>query len=436
MLAEGKSRLLVSEPASTPLSVTRRRRWLRGGLALLLVLGLVGAAAFAWHRFHLHAAQEALARYDLDAAQQQLADCLRVWPMDRDVCFLAARTARRRGAYDEAESYLAACRKLHYSADALALEGVLASVQQGKLGGSEELVRDLLRREHRDAVYLLEALGTGYSKAKRFRDARATLTQLLLREPDHVPALLLRAGCFLQMIQPELAAADLIRALDLAPDRDGARTTLAATLAYLGQTGAAAEQYECLRRRRPDDADVLVRLAVCRQDLTQLDEAQVVLDDLLARHPDHVAGLVERGRVAFRLGDAAEGERWARRAEKLDAYNAKAPLVLALCLEAQGKLREAEACQERARQLEADTSGLSVVAHQLNDSPRAPALHCRLGGMLLRLGREQEGIDALERALKCEADYAPAHRALADYYERTGRTSLAAPHRQATDTAR
>jgi tetratricopeptide (TPR) repeat protein len=422
----------VSERGSSLLPAGWRRRLVLTGVFLaLLVPALCAAAAFAWHRHHYRAALQALERQDLDEAQNHLDCCLRVWPADGEVHFLAARTARRREAYPQAEDHLAACRRLQYRPEAVALEGVLGSVQQGNLGAAADSVQTLLRQNHPDAALLLEALAGGYLKANRPQDAVTSLTQLLAREPAHVRALLSRAHCFLLLIQPEEAAADYQRVLDLAPDRDDTRTVLAATLAYLGRIGEAAGHYECLRRRQPGDADVLVRLAVCRQDLAQLDEAQAVLDDLLARHPEDVAGLVERGRVAFRLGDARAGERWARQAVEHDPYNARAPLVLALCLEAQGQLREAETYQERARQLEADTAGLSEMAHQLSDSLRDPALHCRLGGMLLRLGREEEGVHALQTALKCDADYRPAHRALAEYYERTRQPGLAAAHRQA-----
>jgi tetratricopeptide (TPR) repeat protein len=397
----------------------------------VLLAGLLCGAAFAWHGYHFRAAVHALERYDFEGAQHHLQSCLQVWPADGEVQFLAARTARRRGAMAEAEDHLTACRRLHFPPDAVALEGVLASVQGGDLGDSEQSLRELLRQYHPDAPFILEALAAGYSRTNRHQDAINCLTQLLQRQSAHVPALLARAHSCFQLFRAEAAVEDLQRAVELAPERDDARLLLATTLAFLGQVSEAAGQYECLRRRRPDDAEVLVGLAVCRQDQSQFEEARAVLDDLLARHPDDEGGLIERGRVALRLGDAEAGERWARRAVERDPHNSRAPLVLALCLEAQGNHGEAARYRERADQLEADASGISVLTRLLAESPRDPGLHCRLGGMLLRLGREEEGVQELRTALRYDVEYRPAHRALAAYYEQTRQLELAARHRQA-----
>jgi tetratricopeptide (TPR) repeat protein len=405
---------------------------LAGAALALLGPGLLGAAAFAWHRHHLRAAQDTLGRYDLDGAQHHLDRCLAVWPT-ADVYFLAARTARRRDAYPEAQDHLTACRKLQYRPDALALEEVLRGVQQGDIDGVEESVRALVQQDHPDTPVILEALARGYAKTFRLEQAIDSLSLLLQREPGHVPALLLRAKCLGLLGQDEDAAADYEKAVGIAPDRDEARLALARTLWRLGRVREAAGEYECLRRRQPDDPDVLAGLALCRQDLAQLDEAVAVLDDLLARHPDSVPGLVERGRVAFRSGDAAAGERWARQAVERAPYGPDAALVLGLCLEAQGRTHEAGESRERGRELEAAAAGVTRVTRQLSDAPRDAALHCRLGVLLLRLGRDEAGENRLLAALKYDPGYRPAHQALAEYYERTRQPALAARHRQAAD---
>ena len=331
----------MSECRSRRLPAGRSRRLLLAAAAgAVLGLGLLGGAAFAWHRYHFRAAQDALGRYDLDEAQRHLDRCLAVWP-GGDVHFLAARTARRREAYGEAQDHLAACRRLQYRPEALALEEVLLGVQQGDLDGVEQSVRALVQQNHPDTPAILEALARGYARTFRLEEAVDSLSLLLQREPDHVPALLLRARCLALLEQDEDAAPDYQKAVDLAPDRDDARLALALTLWRLGRVREAAGQYECLRRRQPGNPGVLAGLALCRQDLAELDEAAAVLDDLLARHPDFVPGLVERGRVAFRSGDPAAGERWARQAVERAPYDPDAALVLGLCLEAEGRTEEA-----------------------------------------------------------------------------------------------
>src|SRR5207249_2930700 len=100
--------------------------------ALVLALAAVGAlAVLLWARYHLHAAQRALERYDLDEAQHHLDRYLKVHPGSAAAHLLAAQTARRRDAYPEAEQHLTVCTKLGGMTEASALERLLLSAQQG-----------------------------------------------------------------------------------------------------------------------------------------------------------------------------------------------------------------------------------------------------------------------------------------------------------------
>ena len=54
-----------------------------------------------------------------------------------------------------------------------------------------------------------------------------------------------------------------------------------------------------------------------------------------------------------------------------------------------------------------------------------PAPRCETGTLLLRNGREQEGVRWLISALRNDPLYRPAHKALADHYERLGKRDLA-----------
>jgi tetratricopeptide (TPR) repeat protein len=420
----------VTQPGATP--SPRRRRLHLGVAALVLLPAALVLGGWGWYAYHLRAARQVLERYDLDTAQQHLERCLAVWS-GTDVEFLTARTARRRGAFDDAERHLDTCRRRHYQTDAVALEHVLLRVQQGQFDDVEQSVRSLVEQNHPDASFILEALARGYVKTFRQEEAIDCLTLLLQREPKHVPALVLLAESEARLKLNEQARADSQKAVDLAPERADVRVVLAGALWRLGQVREAVGHYEVLRRQQPDSADALVGLALCRQDLGEFDEARAVLDDLLARHPDFVPGLVERARVAYRLGDVEGGEHRARQAVERAPYDADAARVLSLCLDARGQTEEADEHRRRWQQLEADGGDLTRLTWQLNESPRDPALHCRLGVLLLRLGREEAGAARLRTALAYDPGCEPAHRALADYYERTHQPDLAARHRRQAD---
>ncbi len=59
-----------------------------------------------------------------------------------------------------------------------------------------------------------------------------------------------------------------------------------------------------------------------------------------------------------------------------------------------------------------------IVTRDLVRTPEDPALHYTLGQLLLRGGQHQEGLRWLRNALRLDPQYAPARRALADYYQK------------------
>ena len=64
------------------------------------------------------------------------------------------------------------------------------------------------------------------------------------------------------------------------------------------------------------------------------------------------------------------------------------------------------------------------------NNPHDPALHFELGELLTRVGQGELGVSWFHSALRQDPGYAPAHRALAEHYERVGDRERAASHRR------
>src|SRR5205807_895695 len=133
-----------------------------------------------------------------------------------------------------------------------------------------------------------------------------------------------------------------------------ARRHLAGLLSLMGETGEAARHYEELLRREPGEADAIVGLAHCDHDQHRLDEARRLLDGLLAEQPDHVPALVERGRLALRLGQPAAAAEWFGRATERAPYDREALRLRYQSLRAQRRDSAAEESLARLNQLEAE----------------------------------------------------------------------------------
>ncbi len=84
---------------------------------------------------------------------------------------------------------------------------------------------------------------------------------------------------------------------------------------------------------------------------------------MLAESPDDVASLLERGKVALDDEQAADAERWLRRAERLAPELPEVHLALARCLTLAGRSAEAHRYQERFAQLDTQHRAKQTEAH-------------------------------------------------------------------------
>jgi tetratricopeptide (TPR) repeat protein len=404
------------------LARARRRPWrfllFLAGLCLLVSAG-GWLGVNLWHEHHFRAAETAIEQWDLDRAQSHLERCLKVRPRNVSVLLLAARTARRRDALDEADRQLAACESVQGVTAGSALERLLLRAQQGDLLDTEDTLQVLLNQDSPDKELIREALAQGYLNAFRPHDAMDCLNRLIGEQPRHFRALLLRGQLWETLGRGLDALADYQQAVDVVPRSTEARLRLAQVLAHQGRTLDAVAYYERLRRREPNRPEVLLGLARCREDLAELDEAGKLLDRVLAVQPDFVAALIERGRVALHNGQPEAGAVWLQRAITTAPFDRDAHWLLHLCLDAQGKERDDRACLDRLQQIEMATAHIATLMSRILEEPHNPTLRLEIGQTLMRCGHPEEGFRWLLSAWQIDPQHAPTRAALDEYFQRS-----------------
>jgi tetratricopeptide (TPR) repeat protein len=428
-VAHGGKHLLASVWAAV-------RRSPRHSWAAILLLGLLGASVVlarshlqAW--YHLRAARSELKKYHNLQAIQHLRICLKAWPSNPDVLFLVARTARRAGAYGEAEQALEKYQARRGCDEAAALERVLLRAESGELDQVAGFCKHWIEQGHPDTPFIFEASVRGYLQAYRLVDARLCLQRWRREQPDNPQTYYLEG----QIHDCESVAASAIecyqKVLEADPEHDEARLKLTSALLERRAFAEAVTHLEYLRQHQPDEPLVPVRLAACRAFLGEPDEAVRLLEEVLSRNPHFAPALAERSKIAMDRGEYEAAEAWLREAVALSPGDHPSRYLLVRCLRGGSKEAEAQQEEQRLKRLEIDLRRVDEIANvRMSQAPYDPALHCELGVIFLRNGFVEQGLHWLHSALQQDAGYTPAHQALAEYYQRVGDSEQADQHRR------
>jgi tetratricopeptide (TPR) repeat protein len=401
---------------------------------ILFLLGLLacggGFYGYALHQWRL--AQKAVKEDRAADARNAIKLCLVVWPRSVPVHLLAARVERMTGHPEEADILLKECTRLEHgvaTAD-IQLEYLLMRVQSGDEDGAAPDLENYLKAKHPDTPLILKTLSLAYLHRLRYAHAIMYLDRWIQADPDAAIAYYLQGWAYENVNGHTKAMENYQKAIALRPDLFEARLKVAEMLLYEHNPDEALPHLERLRKQDPDRPEVLARLGQCRFLQGDMQEAQRLLESALVKLPDDATLLVHLAKIDLAAGRPVEAEKWLRRALKADPFDSEALYTLPQSLRAQNRLEEAEIAdkdsEDRKKQLVRINYLLSDEVNMYPADPRPPY---EAGAFLLQIGRDREGEFWLYQALKRDNGYVPAHKALAEYYEKTGDKKLAAEHR-------
>jgi tetratricopeptide (TPR) repeat protein len=211
-----------------------------GRTAVVVVLtALIGVGAWmvgvqAWGHYQLEAARRAVERYHNRQARDHLQAYLKVWPHDAAALLLAARTARRTGAFAEAEDLLNSYEGSRGKDDQdLILERVLLQAQRGRVDKVGAFCLARVRDNDPSAPLVLEAQTAGLLRTYRVVEADERMKTWLKLKPDDCQALLFQGIWYDLRGQTPEASANYRRVIDLDPENEEARMRLTALCGVL-----------------------------------------------------------------------------------------------------------------------------------------------------------------------------------------------------------
>jgi tetratricopeptide (TPR) repeat protein len=341
-----------------------------------------------------------------------------------------ARTARRRGDVKGWQHHLDIRKAQGWDGRQVRLEQSLMRVQRDGPAQDESYLLTLVKSGDADTADILEALIQGFFKSFQLPKAYECAALWLEHDPESPRALYWRAIAQTDALNLKPATDDFQKAIERDPDFRDARLRLGELLLDQDRPDEVVAPYEWLYDREPENSEVRMGLAHCRVAQSRLDEAKELLDRLLREHLGSPLVLGESSKVAPKLGDAADAEDLLRRSVALDPYEPETVFAYSQVLTQRGKPEEARVWLEKHQQIRADIKRLAELNSEIVQHPDDPRPRCEIGIIFLRTGREQKGVQWLRLALQKDAQYGPAHRALADYLETKGMSREAAHHRE------
>ena len=404
-------------------------KWIRRTAIAVLLAALVAPHALAAWQYR--AAIRDLDRHHPEAASERLNRCVSTWPRSATMRLFASRAARQSGDLEAAQRHLHQARLIAGEPDDdLAFEWALLQASAGNVRETEGYLQKQADARPAEAPLVWESLAEGYLRNYRILDAMSVLDHWLAFAPENVRALELRGRTFITGKGVKRGSDDLRRVLELDPERDDARQRLSRALLDLGAYGEAVPHIERLLKARPDDPELSVRLARCLNMLDRKAEARRALEAALANHSGHGLALRTFGQFELTDGKPAEAEKHLRLAAAAMPDDYQSRWLLYESVRQQGKpdaaelLKAAEAVRDRSERLG------DLQSRRLATQPLEPALHVEMAGLLMNSGRSELAVSWLRSALSLDAGFKPAHRMLAEHFERTGNAALAAEHRK------
>jgi tetratricopeptide (TPR) repeat protein len=224
-------------------------------------------------------------------------------------------------------------------------------------GSHDDLVRARLAYEtamslEPDNPMHLSSLAQIALLEEAFAEAQELALRALGLDPTAIGPLHQLAFAAYRLGHPEAAIEALTRAVELHPDDQESVLRLAGTLRENQRIDQAIALLQTYIERQPQDSQVIGMLVELLQLAGQGDAALPLIENLVAHAPHDVIALDLLAWGYYRQNRLEAAEHTMRRLAALEPYQPAHHFKLGILLQADGKLREAMACFQRASALD------------------------------------------------------------------------------------
>ena len=415
--------------------ITWRKLRLPALLVVLLGLSLLAWRSWSWNhatntaRVLLRDEENRQAIQTLDAMKNRFGDAAQVRLM-------LAQAHRQLGNKDAFERQLDLGRSLGLSAETVQGEKLLMDAQLGILRGSESQIANYLEMHPENFDDAARSLVFGLLRNQDF-DAASRFLELWQSQSPEAPWIpTFRSMMHLARRDWKMALTEIEPALT--KHSSFVPLYLQAGIAYQGdqQLEVAESMLDRYLRSQPDNAEALLRYSEVLRKLGKTSEALQRLENSLELLSDPTTQIQPslRLQMAKLYLDADENQKAIDTLEPLSEKwpeDVEVASTLSQAFQRLGDETRAEAYAAIADAGQQETVLADRMLFELLSNPNRTASQCyELGHLLLHKQSRENGIYWLEAALKLDENFAPAHRDLALYYDRTDQPHLSAVHKR------
>src|SRR5579871_3315562 len=304
--------------------------------------------------YHWRKAQQALAQYDFLPARGHLQRCREAWPASADTCFLLARTCRRGGDVEAAQTYLREAERLGEVPALIELERLLLMARAGVVQAFEEELGRFLETRPDERPIILEALVLGSLQGNFLEDAYRWSTRWVTDTPDDGRSHLLRGQVLERGLRYDLAAEAYQRALECNPDSLAAHLGIGEMFIRTGKYAEALPHFQVCVQKEPQHTIALLGMARCQRYLGPPEAAWATLERLFNTSEPDPGAVLLRGQLELERGNAQEALTWLKHAERLQPSDLETIQALANALRLLDRKDEAQTYEEKRHQTERD----------------------------------------------------------------------------------
>jgi tetratricopeptide (TPR) repeat protein len=333
---------------------------------------------------------------------------------DARTALLRLRVARRQQQYADVERLLKEAARLRAPTAEIHRERLLAMAQTSQFAEMKGDWPVLLRDPRDDGPEIARAWYTWCMLNHDFAEARRALELWHADYPRDVEPLSLLGLYYEDKRDWKGAEEAYQRALDIAPQDDKLRLSLARVLATRLEPAAAGPLYREYLQRHPHDADALRGLAQCSAAQGESEEALELLRSALQQNPRDFATLKAYGELLLAAGQAAAAVAPLEQAYRMVPEHANLANALARALKTSGRAAEAQPLLEFVEESRPNIEELTELERKLRTHPNDVELRMKIAGIVAKYVSRRDALRWYQNLLRIAPHYAPAQQALAD----------------------